>query len=334
MYDLFLIIQISTSYFSKQTFKYQFLLFFSLLLTLFYPILTKKTTPYIYIIFFLLNNLVLFSQNTEKFQLKITSIQKNEDTYISSVNYKKKFISEEKIKSELENVVGFLKSEGFFSILIDSVQIKDKKHIAFLNLGQQLTKAIIQIPKKTDGTLFNQKIINQKIEINIKQLSTFLEKLSIASEKKGKGFSQFSLTNTRIHKNTLYTKLLVKETTTRKLDSIIVKGYSDFPTTFIKHFYKIKKGSPLNKNLVQSIAQKNNTLTFAKQIKKPEILFSKDSTLLYIYLKKTTKNSFDGMLSFSSDENNKGIRLNGYIDASLMNVFNFGEEININWKKC
>jgi len=69
---------------------------------------------------------------------------------------------------------------------------------------------------------------------------------------------------------------------------------------------------------------------FIKQTRAPEILFTKDSTKVYVYLEKTKPNAFDGYLGFN---NNQGkLSLNGYIDLKLQNILNSGEKFNLYWK--
>jgi hypothetical protein len=51
-----------------------------------------------------------------------------------------------------------------------------------------------------------------------------------------------------------------------------------------------------------------------------------------LYIEKKKKNSFDGFLSFSNDELDNNIQLQGYLDFELVNNFNFGEEIEFLYK--
>ena len=71
---------------------------------------------------------------------------------------------------------------------------------------------------------------------------------------------------------------------------------------------------------------------FARNIKEPEILFTNDSTSIYLYLEKIRRNSFDGFISFDSDENSGKINIQGYAKISLNNTFNTGEKINFDFK--
>jgi hemolysin activation/secretion protein len=71
------------------------------------------------------------------------------------------------------------------------------------------------------------------------------------------------------------------------------------------------------------------------QTRYPEILFSTDTTKIYVYVEKSKPNRFDGFVGFSNDEDEEGkskIRFNGYLDLMLVNALNTGEQFTIYWK--
>ena len=84
------------------------------------------------------------------------------------------------------------------------------------------------------------------------------------------------------------------------------------------------------KNLIKK-SERLDALAFVNQSKTPQVQFMQDSTKLFLYLEKSQANSFDGFLGFNnSDEND--FQLNGNIDLTLINNFNGGEEINLNYR--
>jgi hypothetical protein len=68
------------------------------------------------------------------------------------------------------------------------------------------------------------------------------------------------------------------------------------------------------------------------QTKQIETLFKKDSTIVYLYLKKKRNNRFDGLINFNSNEAGK-VQLNGYLDLKLNSIFNRGEELSLLWNR-
>jgi hemolysin activation/secretion protein len=72
-------------------------------------------------------------------------------------------------------------------------------------------------------------------------------------------------------------------------------------------------------------------LNYLETIKDPEVLFKKDSTLLYIYVKKKPANIADGLIGFNTNEEGK-LEINGFIEATLQNNFNYGERIDFTYR--
>ncbi|WP_235830971.1 BamA/TamA family outer membrane protein [Flavobacterium ustbae] len=86
-----------------------------------------------------------------------------------------------------------------------------------------------------------------------------------------------------------------------------------------------------NQETVKNLYDDINSFEFVSQPKYPEILFTPDSTKIYAYLDKRKANSFDGYIGFSNDENKKLI-LNGYLDISLTNTIRAAEKFSLYWK--
>ena len=62
------------------------------------------------------------------------------------------------------------------------------------------------------------------------------------------------------------------------------------------------------------------------------MLFTQDTTRVYLYLEKTKSNRFDGFLGFGSDETSGSLELNGYLNLNLVNNLNFGESFRLNYR--
>ena len=75
-----------------------------------------------------------------------------------------------------------------------------------------------------------------------------------------------------------------------------------------------------------------NELSFVEQKRSAEVLFLKDTTSVYLYLKKLKSNRFDGFLGFGSNETTNEIEFDGYLNLNLVNNLNFGESLNLNYK--
>jgi hypothetical protein len=68
-----------------------------------------------------------------------------------------------------------------------------------------------------------------------------------------------------------------------------------------------------------------------KPLKIPRRYSKKDSTSVFFYIEKTKRNSFDGLLNFSTNPKNKNLLITGNLNLELINLLNTGEEFNLSW---
>jgi len=291
-------------------------------------------SPYIYALFFVCLYFNANAQNSKNYNLKIVSADSVENSFLSIVKYTRKFSLKKNVLIEINKIVTSLKKEGYYTVKMDSLIKIKQEYKAYVGLGTRTTKAIIRISNHRDLQLISSyyKIKSNQIEMETNQLESFIQELYLNVTNSGRVFSEISLKNHSIKKNTLIADLHITYSEKRKIDRILIKGFDNFPKNFLKHYFKLNKSTTLNNEKLTSIQKQIQLLKFASEIKPPELLFSKDSTLLYIYLKKNKANSFDGLVNFSSKTTEKGIQLNGYLNLKLQNTLNFGEEFYINWR--
>lgn len=255
----------------------------------------------------------------QEISLEINSKDSIETSIIKDIPFLKKHRNNNSIHNELNLFSNKLKKKGFFFNQLDSVSNSNPR------------KAYFNFNKKIDSLLIK---VNDSItkEIKIDELDFFIDSISKRIEERGELFSEISLKNITLEKSKLITELKIRKSTLRKNDTTIIKGYQNFPIKYIENFLKIKKGDIINKNKLNEISKNSNEISFVSEIKKPEVLFTKDSTLLYLYLKKRKTSNFDGLLNFSSDKNNSGISFTGYLNLELSNIINKGETFSLLWK--
>jgi len=294
--------------------------------------LKKKITPYIYIVFISLCYPSLYGQNSHSYQLEITSKIKKEHTYLSAIQYRRQFSNEKSLKKTKDSVFSILKERGYYTITQNNLIKKDNHFTYIINLGEKVTSAVLKTHSK-DQPLLQSLNINTKHQfatIAIEDLKNTLSRIMNAEVNNGASFSTVNLSNISISKSVLTADLHINRSKKRAVDKITIKGYSTFPKSFLTHYFTIHPNSTVNSKLLEEISRKTNQLDFIEEVKRPEVLFSKDSTILYLYIKKKKSNYFDGLVNFNSE--NKKIKFRGYFNLSLTNTFNKGEEINIHWK--
>ena len=267
---------------------------------------------------------------SQDFSLEINSNKATENIFLSKINYKTKHPDSTALYIELNRVQKHLKMNGYFLSRIDSVSQEGKKYIAYLNLDKKVDSVLLKHKSISKQILQKYKFKNNYIRIPIYQLEEILNDISTFQELKGNAFSEIKLKKLRIYNKTLYAEIDLTTSKKRKIDKIILKGYDNFPESFIKNYLNINSKTTFNKKKLMEISKLSKGLEFVSETKPPETLFKKDSTFIYIYLKKIQGSSFDGLVNFNSQENGK-LQFNGYLDLKLKNILNKGEQLNLLW---
>jgi hypothetical protein len=207
------------------------------------------------------------------------------------------------------------------STLIFKYDLKKRTPFAHLYIANQLQRDISNSYHITNDTL------NLPYEDIEHFLTTTLKKL----ESNGYSLAKVKLINIqRKHKHIIADLSIIKETK-RELNDLIINGYNKFPDGHKKNIIRLYRHKIFNQKNLDKLYNDINKFRFVKQSKYPEILFTKDSTKVYLYLEKAKANTFDGYIGFTNDENKKLI-FSGYLDLVLNNILNSGEKLALYWK--
>jgi hypothetical protein len=154
-------------------------------------------------------------------------------------------------------------------------------------------------------------------------------------ENKGYSLAKLQLTNLKRAGNDMTAILLIEPGQPRQVGDIVINGYDKFPEGHKKQIRRMYRNKIFNKQTLAKIHSDFEKFRFVSQVKYPEILFTKDTTKVFVYLEKAKANRFDGFIGFSNDENDDGsskVRFNGYLDLLLTNMLNSGEQFSLYWK--
>ena len=283
-------------------------------------IFMKKIAIFTAFIFFSINNV-----NSQNFSLKYEN-EGNSSKILKFETYKNLILNvDDSLKSLKER--GYISAKVKKFIKIDSLNYKIEltrnqkiKYIKLLNIDS-LKVDIKSIITDSNDDIIDFNDLSEKIDSSIKYLSNI-----------GYPFAKIKLDSILlINPQTVESKLIIDYGSERKIDEIKIKGYEDFPLKYIKHLLGIELNTILKLDNVKNRVKILNQTNFARNLKDPEILFTRDSTILYLYIQKIKKNTFDGFLGFDSDDQSGKVKIQGYAKINLINTFNNGENIKIDF---
>jgi outer membrane protein assembly factor BamA len=270
-------------------------------------------------------------------KLKIESSNYKENNLIESIGYVESFESYDLLEQEIQSFKNTIYNLGYIELKVEkvsklnsitSVQIKLGNKYELINLyaNKEIFELIGITPKQTYDSLFYHKLKFDKVEV-------LMNKLTKALSNSGYPFASVSMEAiVPLGNNKLKANLKIVTKQARMINSIEIKGYDDFPKSFINYFLKIKKNDPFNLEEIQNKTKSLDQLVFAEKIRPAEVLFTKDSTNLYLNMSKNKSNRFDGFLGFSSKETSGGLKVNGYLLLKLINNLNYGESFVLNYR--
>lgn len=271
--------------------------------------------------------------------LYLTSIgsSEQETKTIDSIGYQTSFPDYKSLEDEVNTLKKQLTKIGYIeSELINLKKQNDTTYVASFSLKNKYDYIIIEhngvvdqgILKLTDFLNANNQLV-----IPIEYVETTLQSINSEIANRGNPFSTLIVTDIKkIDSKTLTGSLAVSESKARTVDKLILKGYEKFPKSFITRYLKIKTGQTFSLEKIKEKTGAFNDLIFANQIKDPEVLFTQDSTILYMYIEKARSNTFDGFLGFGTNEATNKIEFDGYLDLNLTNNLNYGESLKLLYK--
>ena len=248
----------------------------------------------------------------------------------------KKYKSYKDLILAIEDTLVLIKKQGFYDAKVNSLIRKDSfNYEVILNKNQMVEYIEISNKSAFDENII--KILNKYTEngklIRFKQIESVTKEITEILSEGGYPFGKVGFINYElVNPTTIKLEMEIQYGSKRNIDKVIVKGYENFSKNFIKNIFKPGKSNSLDVDKALSLANKIDKTGFARNIKDPEILFTKDSSSLYLYIDKIRRNIFDGFLSFDTDENSGRINIEGYAKINLINTFNDGEKINFDFR--
>lgn len=270
--------------------------------------------------------------NSQNFELKLLSKVKKETIILFNINYQNKHKDSTSIKNEITRVTTNLKKKGYFLNTVDSLIYINRKVTAYISLKERTKSINLEIRPSYIEYIDKNKIKNNILKIPIEHLDKLLSSITSKLNKQGKSFSSVEINNIAIIKDKLFGSLLIKESKKRTINKIKIRGYEEFSKVYLKKYLRIKEGHIFNEGIIERTSKLTKRLSFIDQIKQPEVLFTKDSTILYIYLRKKPNNSLDALVNFATEENGDFL-LNGNVDLELNNILNSGEQFKLFWNR-
>ncbi len=285
----------------------------------------------IFLFFFIIT--VSGNISAQGFNLKIVGQSEKEIKIIDSIGYVLKHKNAKSILDENNLFYEKITRKGFLECQVEErFKLNDSTFCFKYSLGKKINYAHIYIGAKSQENIaINYNVKNDTLTLAYEETESFLNATLKKLETNGFSMAKVQLVNIQKSKDFLNADLSITTEIKRQVNDIVINGYDKFPEGHKKNIIRLYRNKVFNQKNLDKLYNDFEKFRFVKQSKYPEILFTKDSTKIYVYLEKTKPNTFDGYVGFTNDETKKVI-FSGYVDLILNNVLNSGEKLALYWK--
>lgn len=282
---------------------------------------------------------IIFCLNcsAQNFRLLITGSNSLETKTIDSLKYNTQHKNTKSIDEEINKLSEKLSGIGYIdNTTLEFTKKKDSSYVANFKLGKKIKYIHIYIGRNNIFNNFSNQSKKDTLTIPYAEINSFLNEGVQKLEQNGFALARLKLINIKRIDTEIYADLQLESNEKRILNSITI-NYTEnnqskkFPNGHLAQINRKYKSSIFNQKIVDQIYNDFEKFGFISQVKYPEILFTKDTTKVYVYLEKRKSNTFDGFIGFSNNENKK-TTLNGYLDVKLENILGSGEQLSVYWK--
>lgn len=180
--------------------------------------------------------------------------------------------------------------------------------------------------------------INDRLYLNRpfkpKQLNRLFEKAITYFENSGYPFASIALDSIKIDLNQgISAALKVNKNQHYTIDSLRIEGNATVNKTFLLKHLDITLEKPYKESSINQIETRIQEIPFVELGTRKEVQFFEDYVKVVLNLKKKKASRFDGIVGLLTNESDGKIELTGDVDLNLINAFDRGENIGLNWRK-
>lgn len=250
--------------------------------------------------------------------LLLFNFVKSQNQRVTYYNDKIEFLTHQ--THDFSKTLDSLVSNGFYTLKIDSIQEEKNKKKIFIQLGKKF--------KNYEYILDDDsKNVFQKSDYQSFIIDNLLNKIKNHYENLGFPFVEVK-SKTDVLKNQVF--ITTKKREKRTINELIYNKKIKIPSSYKKEINQLFVGKEYSKNNLQKISEFIKKNEFINQIENPKVLFTIDSTKIYLYTQNKKNSNFDGILGINTNNQNQ-TRLTGNVSLNLINIFGGFEKIALNW---
>lgn len=236
-------------------------------------------------------------------------------------------------KQELEQFLIELRTEGYITVIVDSLHITNTKLIAYLIPGNRFLWENLSIT----GDIpigYRMPAASQKGRpLNDKVLKKWTSKLLKDYENIGFPFAKLDQQLQLNENSTVSVQIHIDRGPYIRIDTVRMIPEGVVKSGFINPYLGIKRGTEYTETVLSQVDRRISSLEFVKLARSSQVLFAGNKAKVNLFLGKQKANVFDGLIGLQPKNNEPGkIDVTGDAQLRLLNSFRHGEEFNFRFR--
>jgi outer membrane protein assembly factor BamA len=226
--------------------------------------------------------------------------------------------------------------KGYLLASVDSVSYSNKSFQSSFFIGDRFNSVHLHIQEEDLSFLRKYSGLSEKSLIELpfqpNEISRIMKIIHKTTLSTGFPFSKVYLEKINFSGRNLEANLIVNKGKFYPFSDIHIKGDSSISSIFISSLIDIKVGDKFNEIKLSEITKKLSQLSFLKELKPHELLFTETGVELFLYLKSNPVSSINGAVGLQPNPATSRIGLTGELNLKLLNILKHGELLNVNWR--
>jgi outer membrane protein assembly factor BamA len=279
------------------------------------------------------------------FLLANTSLSQNEYSIVFTNDGYKGFKRnpETKFKDSLSAISYIRKfknsaiKDGFLAASCDKIVFDSSEISVDFFLGQKYEKLYLDIDEDVlDFLKANVNLREKSLQNNVfrkDEVAKILLLLQKSYLNNGYPFAKVSLTFGDVNPQQVKARLVIDSGPLMKFSKINVKGDQAVNEKYLQNVCQIKVGENFNEQKLILLSQRIAQVTFLKEIRPHEVLYTAEGVEVFIYIESFPISSINGVLGVQPKANiEEGYVLNGEVNLKLINTLKRGEKLDLKWR--
>jgi outer membrane protein assembly factor BamA len=242
------------------------------------------------------------------------------------------FTTRQAAANSISNAYSDLLAEGYLDAKLDTA-LSDSVYAVRVNSGARYQLSSIQWTQDSASLKLLTEEWRKPRTLNAEIISSQIRSMLTKYENRGYPFAGVQITSIQLKDQLAQVTCKLTPGPLIRIDSVLIKSESKTPVRYVRNYLDIKKGDVYSEEKMISLEKKLKEIPFLRLRQLPEVRFKPSQADIFLFVEKKKANFFNGILGVRPDDVTGKVNFTGDVEIKLLNAFNTGEELYLNWRK-